>query len=283
MLRRLSILLAVGAALALVFSRAPAPARRVVALGGFGHGPTLVLVHGLGSGTEHWLPMARELAHDHRVVLVELPGHGVSEMPSSLSLDELADGLDRALDAEGPGPVTLVGHSIGGLVATAEALRAPGRVRALVLIETALRPQLEPADRAALLAALASDYRGTLRGAYTSFGRDSLQGEALFASAAKLDSAAMTTWIRLAVSADLSARTPELRMPVLAVLSDRSWPANEPWRACADTLGYAGIAALAPARVAGTGHFVMLDRPAQVAGLVRRFEREAATPVLALR
>ncbi len=283
MLKRLSILLAVGAVLALVFSRAPAPARRVVALGGFGRGPTLVLVHGLGSGAEHWLPMARELARDHRVVLVELPGHGVSEMPAALSLDELADGLDRALDAESSEPVTLVGHSIGGLVATAEALRAPQRVRALVLIETALRPQLAPSDRDGLLASLASDYLGTLHGAYSSFGRDSAQGEALYASAARLDSAAMTTWIRLAVTADLSGEAPALRMPVLAVLSDRSWPAHEAWSACADTLGYAGIAALSPARVAGTGHFVMLDRPEQVAGLVRRFERASATPVLALR
>jgi len=156
-----------------------------------------------------------------------------------------------------------------------------GSVRALVLVETALRPQLAGGERAALLDALEHDYPGTLRANYAAFGRDSAQGAALYAHAAGLDSSAMKAWIRLAVTADLSAAVAALRVPTLAVFSERSWPASEDWPACAETLGYARLRGVTPVRVERVGHFVMLDRPALLAGIIRRFERGLRAPSLA--
>jgi pimeloyl-ACP methyl ester carboxylesterase len=279
---RIVILAVVCGVFALVLARAPRRDPGPVMLGSFGHGSPIVLVHGLGSGAEHWLPVARDLARDHRVVFVELPGHGVGQMPGHLTLEGAAAGLDRAIAGECREPVVLVGHSVGGLVATAEALRSPSRVRALVLVETALKPQLANPDRAALFAALDRDYRGTLRENYESFGRDSAQGEALFAGAAALDSVAMKAWIHLAVTADLSDRVGELKVPLLVVLSDRSWPPGELWASCADTLGYTMAHSATRVRVAGCGHFVMLDRPLVVADLIRRFEHVAAPNAVAV-
>jgi len=281
MIRRPLLLLTAIVVLGLVFARAALPPRPPAALGAFGHGPTVVLVHGLGSRAEHWLPVARDLARDHRVVLVELPGHGIAAMPRGLTLDDAALALDRALAEQGDGPVVLVGHSVGGLVAAAEALRAPRRVRALVLVETALRPQLDGADRGALLASLEKDYRGTLRASYESFGRDSAQGAALYAEAVQLDSTAMKSWIRLAVSADLSHAITGLKIPLLVVLSSRSWPGNESWAACGDTLGYRGVPDVTTMRVENTGHFVMLDRPSLLAGAIRRFAAQGSPPAFA--
>ena len=281
MFRRLSIALFVLALLALLTGRVPAGARRTSALGAFGRGPTVVLVHGLGSSAEQWLPMARDLARDHRVVLVELPGHGLAEMPERLSLEDAAASLDRALAAECTGPVVLVGHSVGGLVATEEALRSPGRVRALVLVETALRPQFSAEERVQLFSALEHDYRATLRENYMSFGRDSAQGLALFEQATLIEPAVMKEWIRLAVTADLTSAVTALRVPTLAVFSARSWPEGEAWGPCADTLGFGAAPGVSPVRVTRTGHFVMLDRPALLAGLVRRFERDSGPPIIA--
>src|SRR5205085_9563836 len=120
----------------------------------FGRGPTIVLVHGLGSRSSHWLATARRLARNHRVVLVDLPGHGASAMPEPLTLERATNSLDLALAALGREPVVLVGHSVGGLVATAEAIAHPDRVRGLVLVETALQPQIDGTAREDLLAAL---------------------------------------------------------------------------------------------------------------------------------
>jgi len=281
MLRRLAILLLAFAAVALLALRAPVASRHTTALGAFGRGPTIVLVHGLGSSAAHWLPVARDLARDHRVMLVELPGHGIAPMPDGLSLDGAAHALDDAIHQEYDGPVVLVGHSVGGLVAVAAALRDPDCVRALVLVETALRPQLDGPACAELVAALDRDYRGTLRENYMSFGRDSAQGAALYAEAATLDPAAMKTWIRLAITTDLSRRVGALKAPLLVVLSSRSWPDGEDWRACADTLGYAAVPGATPVRVERTGHFVMLDRPPLLADVIRRFEHGMAPPAFA--
>jgi pimeloyl-ACP methyl ester carboxylesterase len=238
---------------------------------GKGQGPTIALVHGLGSRAEHWLPTARLLARRHRVVLVDLPGHGVTPMPEPFSLERAVESLDLALAEESREPMVLVGHSVGGLVATAEALAHPERVKALVLIETALKPQVEGAERDQMLAALDNDYQGLLRTAYTAFGRDSAQGAALYAEVATLDSARIKRWIRLALTADLTGPTARLSIPMLVVLAERSWPIGEAWEVTGFALGYLQVPRLTRVRVHDAGHFVMLDHPRQLAAAIERF------------
>lgn len=246
-----------------------------------GEGPTIVLVHGLGSRIGHWLPVGRELAKDFRVVFVDLPGHGGSGI-EGLTFERARLSLDRALAAEDQ-PVILVGHSLGGLLAAAETIARPDRVRGLVLIEAALKPQFEGEDAAALRAALESDYETVVRDAYRSFGRDSAQGEALAAEALQSDSAAMRAWIEMSLSHDLSYEAGALWMPVLAVLSDRSWTGNESWDEVARALGYDELPRLHATRIADSGHFVMLDHPERVAKLIARFARCRGEEPIALR
>jgi len=283
MTRRLPLLVLASVALCLLASRGSPPPHQRLALGSFGRGPTVVLVHGLGSRSQHWLPMARDLARDHHVVLVDLPGHGLSDLPRPLTLRAAAAMLDGALADLGDEPVVLVGHSVGGLVCAEEALRSPDRVRALVLVETALRSQFAPADRAALEAALAQDFDGTLRATYESFGRDSLQGAKLAAEVSQLDPAMLRPWITLAVSADLASEASRFQMPVLAVVAPHTWEPGETWEACAESLGYRRIPQLTGLRIDDSGHFVMLDHPRTLADAVRRFARNASTPALAAR
>jgi pimeloyl-ACP methyl ester carboxylesterase len=277
---RTRIVVLAALALILLSARSLSPPPAPVS-GAFGRGPVIALVHGLGSRAEHWLPAARLLARHHRVVLVDLPGHGQSAMPQPFSLERAAQALDLALKREGPQPLVLVGHSLGGLVAAAEACDHPGRVRALVLVETALRPQVDGQERAAVLEALQKDYQGLVRDAYRAFGRDSAQGEALYREVAAMDPAVIKPWIRLAFSADLSARLARLQCPLLVVLAPRSWPEGEPWPVTAAALGYAAAPQVRPVRLEGCGHFVMLDRPATLARLIARFADQPAAPPLA--
>ncbi len=249
----------------------------------FGRGPTIVLVHGLGSNSSHWLPVARLLARHHHVELVDLPGHGDTDMPAPFSLDRAEEALDRTLSEISSGPVTLVGHSLGGLVAAAEAIDHPSRVSGLVLVETALRPQVDPAERAQMLTALDGNYASVLRSAYESFGRDSTQGLALYEEVRRLDPASIKPWIRLALTTDLSREAEHLGMPVLAVLAERSWGLKEPWSAVAEALGYSRVPDLKPVRMRGCGHFIMLDRPDELAGQIEWFTDQQEGALVALR
>jgi pimeloyl-ACP methyl ester carboxylesterase len=260
------------AALALVlfsartFSTQPAPLAAA-----FGQGPAIVLVSGLDNGPGCWLPTARILARQHRVVFVDLPGSGASTMPDPFSLERATRALDEALARASRGPAVLVGHSLGGLVAAAEACAHPGRVRALVLIETALRPQARGMGGRAALAALDRDYPGTLRQIYAVSGRDSAQGEALYRQVAALDPAIVKPWIRLAFATDLSTRVARLQCPLLVVLAPRSWPKGEPWVETAAALGFGAVPRVRAVRVDSCGRFVMLDRPDGLARLIGRF------------
>ena len=249
----------------------------------FGKGPTIVLVHGLGSRIGHWLPTARLLARHHRVVLVELPGHGESAMPDPFSLEQAEASLDRALAEEGGGPVVLVGHSVGGLIAAAEAMDHPSRVRALVLVEAPLRQDLSDSERSNLLSALDQNYGEMIRRTYESFGRDSAQGKALWLEASQLDSINMRRWVRMALTTDLAPRGGELRMPVLAVMAERSWAIGQPWPAARDAMGYGRIPNLTPLRIEGCGHFIMLDRPDALAEAIERFAHSGAEKPVAAR
>ena len=271
MFQRITLAVAFAAVSLLVFRAVPVPPPQSALIGSMGRGPAVVLVHGLGSDAKHWLPVARDLARDHRVALVELPGHGISPMMFPFALDQATLALDRALEQQGTEPVVLVGHSVGGLVAAAEAVRTPERVRALVLVETALAPQMTPAERDTLLAMFDRDWEGTLHMVYASFGRDSLQGEQLWAEASQVERERMRAWIPVALSSDLSADVAALPMRVLAVLAPHSWEPGETRVQAAHALGYARIPRLSLERVEDCGHFIMLDQPARLANLVRRF------------
>ena len=112
-----------------------------VCLEGPGDAPRLLLIHGSGSSTRTWDPVASLLTASHRVIRIDLLGHGRSDKPDGVDYGIPAQALRlaAALDHLGVGPAIVVGHSSGGYVATALAERRPDVVMALVLINTGPR------------------------------------------------------------------------------------------------------------------------------------------------
>src|SRR5689334_20978467 len=103
-----------------------------------GRGPPLVLVHGLGGTIENWRALAPLLAQHHRVLVPDLPGHGLSQpLPQARHLDELAEVVLGIAEAESICDAVWVGHSLGGVVALRAALLRPDAVRGLVLAAAA--------------------------------------------------------------------------------------------------------------------------------------------------
>jgi pimeloyl-ACP methyl ester carboxylesterase len=93
-----------------------------------GPGPTVVFVHGFTARHEEFFLQREALRGRARVVLYDQRGHGRSGWgdPSHAELDQLARDLDAVLDAHGgPGPIVLVGHSMGGMTIMALARQRP--------------------------------------------------------------------------------------------------------------------------------------------------------------
>lgn len=94
---------------------------------------TIVFIPGLGGTTRYWSHGIGPLTIDHRVVLVDLLGFGASPKPwTRYSVDRHVGELHHALGSLGP--ITLVGHSLGALLAVAYAARHRDQIVNLVLI-----------------------------------------------------------------------------------------------------------------------------------------------------
>lgn len=94
---------------------------------------TLVFIAGLGGTTRYWAPRLAPVEGQYRIVLVDLLGFGESPKPwLRYSVETHVQALSSTLNQLGP--VTLIGHSLGALLAVAYAARHPDQVKNLVLI-----------------------------------------------------------------------------------------------------------------------------------------------------
>jgi pimeloyl-ACP methyl ester carboxylesterase len=103
-----------------------------------GEGPPVVFVHGISGSWQNWLENLPHVARNHRAIALDLPGFGASPMPS-WTIDMFAYGrlLHDFCEKLGADGATLVGNSMGGLVAAEAVLTAPERYDRLVLVSAA--------------------------------------------------------------------------------------------------------------------------------------------------
>ena len=249
-----------------------------------GAGPAVLLVHGFGASSYSWRDVVAELESDFRVVAVDLAGFGLSERPRSKHhYSRFAQGerLLAVLDALAIDRAHLVGHSYGGSVSAALALRAPERFPTLTLVNSAA-PQYPQIRRSAWAAFRPLTYL-LVRAVYLRRGNvaDSLRRS--LADDSLVDDALIDAyWSRLTVEGTGRAfwgLTVPLRDPQgMVVETDLTQPTLLVWGE-EDSLippdGARRVAGEIPAgRFVGipdAGHAPMEDRPAELASILRRF------------
>lgn len=100
------------------------------------HGPRIVFCHGLFGQGRNWTQIAKALAPQHRVTLVDLPDHGQSPWSTTFSYVDMADALAAELRSLGGGERWhVVGHSMGGKTVMLLALRHPELVERLAVVD----------------------------------------------------------------------------------------------------------------------------------------------------
>ncbi|MFZ0872713.1 MAG: alpha/beta fold hydrolase [Rhodanobacter sp.] len=114
--------------------------------GGPADGNVVILLHGMAGTSDTWDGVARALiAGGHRVIALDLRGHGRSARAASYPLPDFSTDVITLLDHLALAQVDLIGHSLGGFVALSVAALQPQRVRRL-LIEDVPTPLRDKSD-----------------------------------------------------------------------------------------------------------------------------------------
>ncbi len=103
-----------------------------------GEGPPLFLIHGIGAARDTWARALPILTSHFTVITYDLRGHGTSPMPEGdFGLEELVNDLESLRTRTGFETAHFAGHSLGGMIGPAYALKYPDRVLSLGLLSTA--------------------------------------------------------------------------------------------------------------------------------------------------
>ena len=102
-----------------------------------GNGPPLVFLHGFTGSAASWASVSRDLASDHRVIAIDLIGHGASSAPvdpSRYAFEQALHDLAEVTAQLGVARASWMGYSLGGRLALGMALDDPERVSSLILV-----------------------------------------------------------------------------------------------------------------------------------------------------
>jgi pimeloyl-ACP methyl ester carboxylesterase len=239
-----------------------------------GSAPPIVFIHGWCCDGTYWREQLPEFARDHRVVALDLRGHGQSDKPDQdYTIAGFVDDVAWLCDEIKLDRPIVVGHSMGGMITLNLVRQRPKLARAAVLADPPIRrlPGAPDPVAQAILAGLRSPaYASVLQNLVQGFLFNADSDPGLKAEVSGAMSAAPQRVICTAF-ASIVAEAPSTAgpLPVASLFV----------RAATHTLSAEDIQALFPGvKVAemDTAHFVMMERPDEFNAIVREFVSEVA-------
>lgn len=240
-----------------------------------GQGPGILLIHGFGGNKEVWSGVAAELAQDHTVISVDLPGSGGTPGPALVEgradFGALAKDLAALVRKEGLAPCLVVGHSMGGPIAARTALEDSGAFRGLILVDSFLSA-LPAAYMEPTITGLESNAAVTLSVFMGHVSAGPEQNQRVVTEALRIPTGTLQAYLRALTQDAIGGRQAQLRLPVLQLAAGRrdADPARE-----ATTLAQFGFKGLPTFRIIhfpGAKHWIMWDAPEAFLVAVRAFE-----------
>ena len=240
-----------------------------------GSGPPVLLLHGLGSGRASWRHQVAALAGSHRVVTVDLRGHGDSSRPrEGHHIPQLAADVAALIQALRLAPVHVVGLSLGGMIAFQLAVDHPALVRSLVIVNSGpavvpqnLREGVQLFTRLLLtwLVGPRGLARPIARRVFPKPEQEELRRE-LMQQIARNPRGAYRRLTRAIVGWTVEDRLQRIRCPVLVVSGDRDYTPVERKQAYLPLLDDARLVV-----IADSGHATPVDQPERFNDQLIRF------------
>lgn len=271
-----ALLLAAGLASAPVAATVPSADSVPIRYEVRGEGsPAIVLVHCWSCDRHLWDHAAARLARDHRVVTLDLAGHGESGRGrKAWTMEAFGEDVKAVVVALGLDRVILVGHSMGGPVILEAARRLPGRVVGLVPVDTLqdLEDKTPPDQIAAFLAPLRADYPGAAAGFIRKYMFVPTSDPALIERVVKKTIEAppeiAIACLEATFSHDNAAAIEPITVPIRSINAERFPTEREKNRRHAPQFDAVFMS--------GVGHYLMLEDPDRFDGLLVRVIRDVA-------
>lgn len=232
--------------------------------------PPVVLVHGMACERTQMRRQLEHLAPRHRVVAVDLRGHGESDkLPGSYTFADLAEDLLALMGALGISRPVLIGHSLGGSISLLLAVAHPDDVAGVVLLDSGVRgPDQRTVDLAPFYDTLGGPdhaervHRFVVEHLFEP-GEDPATVEAVATSMAATEPHVFLAMARGVLAYDGAATSLACGLPAMHVLGPHPFVAP------------GAIEALGPnwwvGRVVGVGHFMQMLGTDQVHPMIDRF------------
>lgn len=267
---RLCLVLAIGLVGMTVWAEWPriVPSADGVPLSCEVHGsgePTLVFVHGWSCDARYWREQVPYFAKSHRVVVLDLAGHGHSgQGRTRYTMASFGADVKAVTDAVGAEQVILVGHSMGGSVVAEAARLMPGRVIGLIGVDTLENVEypLTQEEFVRMTAPLREDFRAGSRafvGQMLSTNTDPALREWILSDMSAAPPAvamsAMDEMMGQFIRGEAAKVFEQVRVPVISV-NGSLWPIHYEVNR-RHMLSYDAIV------LDGADHFLMMNRPGE--------------------
>ena len=232
--------------------------------------PTIVLIHSIGGDRSDWNSVAPALSKRHRLLLVDLPGHGRSAPPDTVTVAAAARSLEQVLARNKVTRALLVGHSYGALVALEVAVAQPKVAAAVVAIDAATFTRADSAQVAEVERILRERYPVFVRAIYERMSTDQVQCDSLIAHAMRVKPEVLGAYFRDAWRVDLRPRIQSMKTPVHVIATAMLWPRAESWTSARARLGYATAGPAMGYRIQDSAHYVTIDQPDSLARVIEQ-------------
>lgn len=227
--------------------------------------PTLVFVHGWSCDSRYWRAQIPHFSKNHRVVTLDLAGHGHSGATRShYTMKAFGEDVRAVTKAVGDDDVILIGHSMGGAVIAEAARVMPDWVIGLIGVDTLQNVEYPMTDEAleAMTAPLEKDFRTGIRQfvgdmilPYTDPKLREWIVSDMAAAPPAVALSAMNHMMSQYITGEAAKIFDDISLPVVAVNADL-WPidyqANRQHMSSFDAIV-----------LEGTDHFLMMNRPAE--------------------
>ncbi len=104
-----------------------------------GQGPHLIILHGLLGSLDNWITIAKELAENYSVWLVDQRNHGKSPHSNEHSFSLMAEDLNQFMEEHQISSAVIIGHSMGGKTAMQMAIDYPDKIKAIVVVDMGVK------------------------------------------------------------------------------------------------------------------------------------------------